>query len=88
MPRQPFNIEQFSIACVVANNSTFLLWQASLRAERNTQKCKVFAIVRLYDEQGNETEMVVMKVESHILGIWVESGRFHSLEAMDENGDF
>ena len=30
--------------------------------------------------------MVVMKVESHISGIWVEQGRYHSLEAMDEMG--
>lgn len=32
--------------------------------------------------------MVVMKAGSHISGIWVELGRYHSLEAMDEMGIF
>ena len=39
-----------------------------------------------YDEQGNETEMVVMKVGSEIPGVWIEQGRYYSLEATDEMG--
>ena len=42
-----------------------------------------FGIERLYDEQGNEAEMVVVKVGSHIFGVLVEQGRYHSLEAME-----
>lgn len=34
-----------------------------------TQKCKVFAIERFYDKQGNETEMVVMKAGRDTSGI-------------------
>ena len=56
--RKQFTIDQFSIACVAANNSTF-----------NTQKCKVFAIDRFYYEQCNETEMVAMKTGSDTSGI-------------------
>ncbi len=44
------------------------------------------AIERFYDEQGNETEMVVMKAGSETPGVWIEQGRYHSLEATDEMG--
>ena len=44
------------------------------------------SIERFYDEQGNETEKVVMKVESGISGVWIEQGQYHSLEAKDEMG--
>ena len=44
------------------------------------------AIERFYDEEGNETEMVVMKAGSDTPGVWIEQGRYHSLEAMDEMG--
>lgn len=44
------------------------------------------AIERFYDEQGNETEMVVMKAGSEIPGVWIEQGQYHSLEATDEMG--
>ena len=43
-------------------------------------------IERFYDEQGNETEKVVMKVGSGISGVWIEQGQYHSLEATDEMG--
>lgn len=43
-------------------------------------------IERFYDEQGNETEKVVMKVGSGISGVWIEQGQYHSLEAKDEMG--
>ena len=39
-----------------------------------------------YDEQGNETEMVVMKAGSETPGVWIEQGWYHSLEATDEMG--
>lgn len=39
-----------------------------------------------YDEQGNETEMVLMKAGSETSGVWIEQGRYHSLEATDEMG--
>lgn len=41
---------------------------------------------RFYDEEGNETEMVVMKAGSDIPGVCIEQGRYHSLEATDEIG--
>lgn len=44
------------------------------------------AIERFYDEQGNETEMVVMKAGSETPGVWIEQGRYHSLEATGEMG--
>ena len=44
------------------------------------------AIEHFYDEQGNETEMVVMKAGSETPGVWIEQGRYHSLEATDEMG--
>ena len=44
------------------------------------------AIELFYDEEGNETEMVVMKAGSDTPGVWIEQGRYHSLEAMDEMG--
>lgn len=44
------------------------------------------AIERFYDEEGNETEMVVMKAGSDTPGVWIEQGRYHSLEATDEMG--
>lgn len=44
------------------------------------------AIERFYDEQGNETEMVVMKTGSETPGVWIEQERYHSLEATDEMG--
>lgn len=44
------------------------------------------AIERFYDEQGNETEMVLMKAGSETSGVWIEQGRYHSLEATDEMG--
>ena len=46
----------------------------------------ISAIERFYDEQGNETEKVVMKVGSGISGIWIEQGQYHSLEAKGEMG--
>lgn len=36
--------------------------------------------------QGNETEIVVMKAGSETPGVWIEQGRYHSLEATDEMG--
>ena len=44
------------------------------------------AIERFYDEQGNETEIVVMKAGSETPGVWIEQGRYHSLEATGEMG--
>ena len=44
------------------------------------------AIERFYDEQGNETEKVVMKVGSGISGVWIEQRQYHSLEAKGEMG--
>lgn len=44
------------------------------------------AIERFYDEQGNETEMVVMKAGSETPGVWIEQGRYHSMEATDKMG--
>lgn len=44
------------------------------------------AIERFYDEQGNETEIMVMKAESEPPGVWIEQGRYHSLEATGEMG--
>lgn len=42
------------------------------------------AIERFYDEEGNETEMVVMKAASDTPGVWIEQGRYHSLEAIND----
>lgn len=42
------------------------------------------AIERFYDDQGNETEMVVMTAGSDCPGVVVEQGRYHSLEATNE----
>ena len=39
------------------------------------------AIERFYDDEGNETEMVVMTAGSDCPGVVVEQGRYHSLEA-------
>lgn len=44
------------------------------------------AIERFYDVQGNETGMVVMKAGGETPGVWIEQGRYHSLEATDEMG--
>lgn len=44
------------------------------------------AVERFYDEQGNETEIVVMKAGSETPGVWIEQGRYHSLEATGEMG--
>ena len=44
----------------------------------------ISAIERFYDEQGNETEKVVMKVGSRTPGVWIEQGQYHPLEAKDE----
>lgn len=44
------------------------------------------AIERFYDDEGNETEMVVMTVGSDCPGVVVEQGRYHSLEANGEPG--
>lgn len=41
------------------------------------------AIECFYDEQGNETEMVVMKAGSETSGGWIEQERYRSLEATD-----
>lgn len=44
------------------------------------------AIEKFYDDQGNETEMVIMRAGSDIPGVRIEQGRYHSLEATDEMG--
>lgn len=44
------------------------------------------AIERFYDDEGNETEMVVMTAGSDCPGVVVEQGRYHSLEATNEMG--
>ena len=44
------------------------------------------AIERFYDDDGNETEMVVMTAGSDCPGVVVEQGRYHSLEANGELG--
>lgn len=44
------------------------------------------AIERFYDDEGNETEMVVMTAGSDCPGVAVEQGRYHSLEATNEMG--
>ena len=44
------------------------------------------AIERFYDDDGNETEMVVMTAGSDCPGVVVEQGRYHSLEATNEMG--
>ena len=43
-------------------------------------------IERFYDEEGKETEVVVMKAGSNIPGVCIKQGRDHSLEATDETG--
>lgn len=43
-------------------------------------------IERFYDEEGKETEVVVMKAGSNISGVCIKQGRYHSLEATDEMG--
>lgn len=44
------------------------------------------AIERFYNDEGNETEMVVMTAGSDCPGVLVEQGRYHSLEATNEMG--
>ena len=44
------------------------------------------AIERFYDDEGNETEMVVMTAGSDCSGAVVEQGRYHSLVATNEMG--
>lgn len=44
------------------------------------------AIERFYDDEGIETEMVVMTAGSDCPGVVVEQGRYHSLEATNEMG--
>lgn len=44
------------------------------------------AIERFYDDEGNETEMVVMTAGSDCPEVVVEQGRYHSLEATNELG--
>lgn len=44
------------------------------------------AIERFYDDEGNETEMVVMTAGSDCSGVVVEQGRYHSLVATNEMG--
>lgn len=44
------------------------------------------AIERFYDDEGNETETVVMTAGSDCPGVVVEQGRYHSLEASREFG--
>lgn len=44
------------------------------------------AIERFYDDEGNETEIVVMTAGSDCPGVVVEQGRYHSLEATNEMG--
>ncbi len=44
------------------------------------------AIERFYNDEGNETEMVVMTAGSDCPGVVVEQGRYHSLEATNEMG--
>ena len=46
----------------------------------------VSAIERFYDDEGNETEMVVMTAGSDCSGGVVEQGRYHSLVATNEMG--
>ena len=41
------------------------------------------AIERFYDEQGRETEMVVMTAGGDTPGVWIPVGTYHSLEATD-----
>lgn len=40
LPRQPFNIEQLSIACVAANNSTLKIQNSTLRTAHNSTSAK------------------------------------------------
>lgn len=42
------------------------------------------AIERFYDDDGNETKMVVMMAGGDCPGVVVEQGRYHSLEATNE----
>lgn len=44
------------------------------------------AIERFYDDEGKETEMVVMTAGSDCPGVVVEQWRYHSLEATNEMG--
>ena len=44
------------------------------------------AIERFYNDEGNETEMVVMTAGSDCPGVVVEQGRYHSLQATVEIG--
>ena len=41
---------------------------------------------RFYDKDGNETERVLMTAGSDTPGVWIEAGRYYSLEATDEMG--
>ena len=43
------------------------------------------AIERFYEEE-NETEMVVIKAASDTPCVWIEQGRYHSLEATNDKG--
>ena len=44
------------------------------------------AIERFYDDEGTETEIVVMTAGSDCPSVVVEQGRYHSLEATNEMG--
>lgn len=46
------------------------------------------AIERFYDNQGNETEMVIMRTSSDTPGVWTEQGHYHSLEATNKMGGY
>ena len=46
------------------------------------------AIERFYDDQGNETDMVIMRAGSDTPGVWIEQGHYHSLEATNEMGGY
>lgn len=44
------------------------------------------AVERFYDDEVNETEMVMMKTSSDCPGMVVEHGRYHPLEVINETG--
>lgn len=71
-------------------NVNVLLPGTKSAIHRHTDKSEVVvciygsAIERFYDDEGNETEMVVMTAGSDCPGVVVEQGRYHSLEATNE----
>ena len=87
--RTKFDVNIQSSTSRTAHNSTSAqptTQHSTFNTQHSTLNIAKSAIERFYDEQGNETEMVVMKAGSETPGVWIEQGLYHSLEATDEMG--